>query len=91
MSRSLRVACVHWSDVGHPMAGRCAIGRHGSLPSTGTCQRCDRYEGPPRGLGDVVHVAVKMATAGRLEPCPGCRGRRRRWNAPTTSAASSNF
>lgn len=81
MSEPKRIACVHWTDVGHPIAGRCTRGLHGGLPSVGTCRRCDEYEGPPRGLGDVVAGAVKVATAGLVKPCAGCGRRRRRWNA----------
>jgi hypothetical protein len=69
-------ACREWSGEER----RCRLGLYGGRPSPGVCAVCDRYEGPPRGLGDVVHSVARAATAGLVQPCAGCRQRRRRWN-----------
>ena len=74
-----RPPCSFWKEE------RCALGLYGGAPSPGTCRRCDRYEGPPRGLGDVVHTvaeATGVAAVVRLTvgECEGCRRRRREWN-----------
>lgn len=43
--------------------GRCtdaqAVARYGDSPSDGVCRICDRYDGPARGAGDVVHSIAK--------------------------------
>lgn len=43
--------------------GRCtdaqSVIRYGDSPSDGVCRICDRYDGPARGAGDVVHSIAK--------------------------------
>lgn len=71
-----RPPCRHWTG------SECAKGLHGGRPSPGVCQRCDEYDGPPRGLGDRVerlmkatgvHQVVQAVTRGK--DC-GCSDRR---------------
>lgn len=61
------------------------LGMHGGQPSPGVCLRCEGYDGPPRGMGDVVHVVtkftgiapvVKAITKGKC----GCAERRAKMN-----------
>ncbi len=53
------MSCAH-SDG----SGNCRLGLHGGRPSRGVCSVCESYDGPARGLGDVVHsVAVAMGVA----------------------------
>ena len=60
--------------------GCCAIGAY-ERPSFGVCLRvCDQYDGPPRGVGDMIHSAIKQATNGKLKPCGGCTKRRNTLN-----------
>lgn len=64
------MTCVHRS------AGTCLLGLHGGTPSLAVCLgACTRYEGPPRGAGDIAASAIKAATFGMVRPCAGC-GRR---------------
>ena len=36
-----------------------AVAMYGDSPSPGVCSICDRYDGPARGAGDVVHSIAK--------------------------------
>ena len=69
--------------------GRCGMNLHGGAPSPGVCRICDRYVGPHRGIGDIVHAVAKVtgaAAAARIyegatgSPC-GCAERRAALNA----------
>lgn len=62
----------------------CSLGLFGGRPSLGVCNACDRYDGPARGIGDVVAnvaEATGVAAAARVvekatgKPC-GCAERR---------------
>lgn len=59
----------------------CVLGLHGGRPSAGVCARCSSYEGPSRGLGDVVHKVAQVTGVSAVfkrvvaENC-GCAGRR---------------
>ena len=55
----------------------CMLGLYDGKPSQADCQACERYEGSPRGAGDVVH---RVALGAKIKPCKGCKGRRRRLN-----------
>lgn len=69
MSRS--VECRNWRD------GGCALGLFGGVPSPGTCARCDRWDGPPRGAGDLLHaIAERIGVHRVMRPCDGCARRR---------------
>tara|TARA_R100001086_G_scaffold169725_6_gene92524 strand:+ start:994 stop:1242 length:249 start_codon:yes stop_codon:yes gene_type:complete len=55
------------------------------IPSDETCNRCTKYQGPPRGLGDRiasvtratgVDTLVEKVTGGKC----GCEGRRQKLN-----------
>ena len=48
--------CRHWRNCGIIGGGCCLRGHYGGKPSFGTCRVCPHYLGPPRGLGDVVHL-----------------------------------
>lgn len=51
------------------------LGLHGGKPSPGVCRRCDSYEGPSRGLGDVVAKVARatgLATAVKAFAGEGC-------------------
>ena len=46
-------SCNHWStDKG------CALGLFDGQPTKNDCAECMEYDGPTRGLGDVVHGAL---------------------------------
>lgn len=72
---------------GHKVDGECKLGLHGGRPSDGVCGRCASYDGPARGLGDRVAVAIKVATGGRVGPCSGCARRIEALNRTFPSAA----
>lgn len=44
--------------------GRCtdaqAVAQFGDSPSPGVCGICSRYDGPPRGAGDVIHAVARV-------------------------------
>ena len=65
----------------HAATGQCvhpiALPLYGARPSAGTCARCAHYEGPPRGLGDVV---ASVTHAVGIRPCGGCQERRQTLN-----------
>lgn len=85
--------CTHWHK------GHCRLNLFGGRPSAGTCARCPEYDGPLRGVGDVVH-AVTVAVG--LKPCKACQQRREAanaaipfrkealWHSPTTEPAASS-
>lgn len=50
----------------------------GLRASTRRCAMCPHYDGPARGLGDVVVVAAKAVG---IAPCGGCQKRREALNA----------
>jgi hypothetical protein len=67
--------------------GRCthglALPLYGELPSKGVCGICAHYDGPARGLGDVVERAARVTGVRRIvktveqltgKPC-GCASR----------------
>lgn len=72
----------------------CTLGLHGGTPSLGVCCVCDRYEGCPRGLGDIVHsiatVTGAAAIVGKVTNgnC-GCNERRAAMNAAFPFADST--
>jgi hypothetical protein len=41
---------------------------------------CAEYDGPARGLGDLVHSAIHTVSRGKIKPCGGCKKRRNNWN-----------
>lgn len=43
-----------------------------NTPSEERCAKCPFYDGPARGLGDLV---AKVTTAIGIEPCGGCKER----------------
>lgn len=66
----------------------CALGQYGGRPSPGVCQLCPKYDGPARGLGDVVDkittaigikAVVKLASKITGKPC-NCEKRRQKLN-----------
>lgn len=71
-------SCIHHNGKG------CRLGLYGGRPSEGVCARCDRYSGPLRGAGDVVHVALTVTGVNRLVKrmggCAGCGERRAKTN-----------
>jgi hypothetical protein len=48
-----------------------------NVPSEDRCRRCPFYDGPARGLGDVIATAAKAVG---VEPCGGCQRRREALN-----------
>lgn len=48
-----------------------------NTPSAGRCSSCPHYEGPARGLGDVVASVTKSVG---ISPCGGCQKRREMLN-----------
>ena len=63
----------------HMNAGRCSLGLYGGRPSPGICLKvCADYDGPVRGVGDVVS---KITSSVGIKPCGGCQERRMRWNS----------
>ena len=50
--------------------GRCtnglALPLYGELPSKGVCGICAHYDGPARGLGDVVERAARVTGVRRI-------------------------
>jgi hypothetical protein len=69
------VSCKHLDGQ------ECVLGLHGGRPSPGVCARCSSYEGPSRGLGDVVAKVARVTGVAAVvkrvagEDC-GCAGRR---------------
>jgi hypothetical protein len=74
------IPCKHWRDCGKPHGGDCAIGAYRG-PSFGVCLKaCEQYDGPARGVGDLVHSAIHTVSRGKIKPCGGCKKRRNNWN-----------
>mgnify|MGYP006283361925 CR=1 FL=1 len=65
----------------HLLAGRICDSQaaefRGSWVSCGVCAACPSYEGPARGLGDVIASATKAVG---VEPCAPCQKRREALN-----------
>lgn len=77
------MTCKHHDGNG------CSLGLYGGRPSPGVCSICEQYEGPSRGVGDVVHSIAKATGIARVaksferatgKPC-GCAERRAALNA----------
>ncbi len=70
------MTCRHHNGRG------CSLRLYGGRPSAGVCARCDRYDGPLRGAGDVIHAAAKATGAAKVVrlvtggKCGGCAKRR---------------
>ncbi len=72
----------------HAPAGECthpvALPIYGARPSAGVCGQCEHYDGPPRGLGDVVHAVATVtgvaAVVKTVAPDCGCQKRREELN-----------
>ena len=68
--------------------GRCtnrlALPLYGPRPSKGVCNQCEHYDGPPRGLGDIVHTVAQVtgvaAVVKAVAPDCGCQKRREALN-----------
>ncbi len=73
------MSCRHLAD------GACKLGRFGGRPSPGCCRKCADYSGPLRGAGDLVAVAIDIATIGQGKRLAGagcrCEERRERLNS----------
>lgn len=52
--------CVHL--VGHD----CELGLCGGRPARSCCFRCERYDGPTRGAGDLVRKIADMTGIGAV-------------------------
>lgn len=50
---------------------------NGGVASIGWCRACPSYDGPARGLGDIV---ATVTHAVGIAPCGGCQKRRERLN-----------
>lgn len=71
------MTCTHWQDCGVIGGGCCKINAY-AKPSLGICMKvCMMYDGPPRGLGDVV---AKVTKAVGIKPCVPCRERQAAMN-----------
>lgn len=57
-------------DCRHMVEGRCthglALPLYGDRPSRGVCGICPHYDGPARGLGDVVERAARITGVKRI-------------------------
>ena len=57
---------------------------HKLRPSPGVCSVCEHYDGPARGLGDVVHAVARatgvVAVVHAVAPDCGCAERRKSLN-----------
>jgi hypothetical protein len=57
---------------------------HKLRPSPGVCSVCEHYNGPARGLGDVVHAVAAVtgvaAVVKTVAPDCGCQKRREELN-----------
>jgi hypothetical protein len=57
---------------------------HGFIPSPGVCSVCPQYDGPARGLGDIVHTVAQVtgvaAVVKAVAPDCGCEQRRQALN-----------
>ncbi len=67
----------------------CRLGLVEGVPDSSTCDACESYAGPPRGLGDRIAKATAATGIDRVveavsrvtgKDC-GCKERRRRLNA----------
>ncbi len=47
----------------HFNGGECEIGLFEGKPSSDDCSKCDKYQGPSRGLGDKIANAAKFTGA----------------------------
>lgn len=57
---------------------------HGLIPSPGVCSVCPHYDGPARGLGDIIHTVAQVtgvaAVVEAVAPDCGCQQRRETLN-----------
>jgi len=57
---------------------------HRFIPSPGVCSVCPHYDGPARGLGDIVHTVARVtgvaAVVDAVAPNCGCQKRREALN-----------
>jgi hypothetical protein len=53
-----RPPCTSWMNeqCNNPEANEI----YGLNPSKGICQKCEFYQGEPRGLGDVIHTVLSL-------------------------------
>ena len=85
------MACTHYIPKG--VTAFCAVNAYGKGVQVGhkVCNKCPRYDGPVRGLGDVIHkVALPIAKAikadcvdkdtGHLKPESPCQKKREKLN-----------
>lgn len=69
----------------HLNGGVCSLGLYGGRPSSGVCRQCSSYDGPPRGLGDVIDTGLKKTGVKKVVrkivgDCLGCEKRRTKLN-----------
>lgn len=62
----------------HLRNGACSLGLYGGQPSPGVCWQCESYDGPVRGLGDVIDKATSATGIKRLASKRGCNCHERR-------------
>ena len=61
----------------HRSNSLCELRLYNGKPTGAQCRSCNRYQGRPRGLGDVIHAAAKATGLDRLAP-KGCGCSKRR-------------
>lgn len=68
----------------HMIDGRCSLGLFGGNPPAGVCSTCTDYDGPSRGLGDVLWRMADAAGVHKIVgKCQSCAERRARLNGVT--------
>lgn len=78
---------MHVGHCDHPTINRGVARDH--------CSKCELYEGPPRGLGDVVHtvsvaLGIPKVTQKVAKSC-GCEERRRMLNKAVPISFPENY
>lgn len=53
-----RPPCTAW--ISEQCTHALALPLYGSQPSAGVCNQCAHYDGPARGVGDIVHTLATV-------------------------------
>tara|TARA_R110001592_G_scaffold122620_3_gene329557 strand:+ start:8662 stop:8940 length:279 start_codon:yes stop_codon:yes gene_type:complete len=78
--------CVFAEEVQRSGAQyRCRLGLYADESLPESCEKCEKYSGPSRGVGDRIKAITDKIG---IKPCSGCASRRAKLNRATQVAES---
>ena len=71
------MVCKHAITTADPSIIKCSKNKFNGFENQNFCENCSDYEGPNRGIGDIISNITKKVG---IRPCKGCQKRREKLN-----------